>query len=143
MRAAPQVTPGERLIDDSRCWLVLRDHRDMAILLLTQVALYVCVVEDLGSLGDPFVYAIPFVDSNRSLMGDDGSMIIEGVSRVTGLHGSSVLDLIPGPLAWQFAIRSRETWEAQSGRQATGHWRERPWSRDERKRWEQARGGYS
>ena len=137
---ADQLSDHERPLDAVGAWLGCPDHRDMSIVLLSDLALYVRSMEHVRTFRAPLSYAIPFDDSVALAMTDDGALIIQGLSRPSELFGTTVLALAPD--GWRFACRLRKAWEAQTGHRATGHWQERSWSRRERRRWAKAWSGY-
>jgi hypothetical protein len=139
---ADQLSDHEHPLDATGAWVVGPDHQDMSIALLSDLALYVCPMEHIGTRRKPMSYSIRFDDSIALAMANDGALIIHGLCRPSELFGTTTLGLTPAPNGWRFACRLRKSWEAQTGHRATGRWQERSWTRREKRRWAKTWNSY-
>ena len=111
-------------------------------MLLTNTRLYVCVVEGrLARAGRPYVTDLVLAGQEVLAMSDTGLILVQSGHEADRV--STVLDLIPEPESWQFTIHLRQVFEQQSHFAPKGVWKERPTTKQERKRWESATGGYT
>ena len=138
----PRMEEGERPLERGEAWLVLPRGRMMAVVMLTHTTLYVCVVEDVGTIHQPLIYQLRLRDADELLMADNGMVVIQGISG-SGERGSTVLDFIPNPLSWRFMVLLRDTYQTQSGNEPRGNWSAPPFDLKAQLRWTTNRDGYA